>query len=102
MDLIKAYLKNESLLKDKKEVEKVKNQLSLYYLENDQLYKRSFSMPLLMCLNEEEANYVLPKLHEGICDSHVVGMTLALKALRNDYFWPTMRVNALDLIKRRS
>ena len=50
-------------------------------------------MPFLMCINEEEANYVLRDLHEGICGSYVTGMSLALKALRNGYFWPIMKVD---------
>ena len=86
MDYIKAYLKNQTFPKDKKIVKKIKKQSSLYYLENDQLYKRGFSMPLLMCLNEEGASSVLRELHEGICESHVVRASLVLKALKNGYF----------------
>ena len=43
-------------------------------------------MSLLMFLNEEELDYVLRELYEGICGSHVAGMSLALKALWNGYF----------------
>ena len=74
MDPIKAYLKNQTLPKDKKKAKKVKKRSSLYYLENDQLYKRSFSMSLLMWLNKEEANYVLRKLNEGIYGSHIASI----------------------------
>ena len=56
-------------------------------------------MPLLMCLTNDEGIYVLRELHKGICGSHVVRMFLALKAIRNGYFWPTMKVDALDLVK---
>ena len=72
MDPIKVYLKNQVLPDDRRQAEKIRKRSYLYYLDNDQLYKRSFSMPLLMCLNEEESNYVLRELHEGICRSHVV------------------------------
>ena len=57
-------------------------------------------MPLLMFLNEEESNYVLRELHEGICRSHMVDTSLALKALRNGYFWPTMKADILNLVKK--
>ena len=40
---------------------------AFYSLENDWLNKKSFSMPLLMFLNEEKANYVLWELHEDWC-----------------------------------
>ena len=69
-------------------------------MENEQLYKRSSSMPLLICLNHEEANYVLRELHEGTYGSHVARISLAFKALRNGYFQPTMKVDALKLVKR--
>ena len=56
-------------------------------------------MPLLMCLNEEEANYVLQELHEGICGSHITRTSLAFNVLRNGYFWLTMRTDAYNLVK---
>ena len=56
-------------------------------------------MPLLICLTNDEGTYVLRELHEGICGSYVVGTSLAFKALRNGYFQPIMKVNALDLVK---
>ena len=58
-------------------------------------------MPLLMCLNEDEANFVLRELHKGFCGSHIIVASLTLKALRNGYFWPTMKVNALNLVKKK-
>ena len=53
-----------------------------------------------MCLIEEESDYMLRELHEGICGSHVARTSLALKALRNEYFWLMMKADALDLMKR--
>ena len=57
-------------------------------------------MLLLMFLNEEELEYMLRELYERICGSHTTETTFALKALRNGYFWPTMKVDALDLVKK--
>ena len=53
-----------------------------------------------MCLNEKEGNYVLRELQERICGSFVIRASLALKTLRNGYFWLTMKVDALELVKR--
>ena len=100
MDPIKSYLEDETLPKDKNEVDNVKKQSISFYLENSRLYKCNFLMPLLMYLNEEEAKYVLRELHEGIYGSHIIGSSLTLKTLRNGYFWPTMKVDAPDLVKR--
>ena len=99
IDPIKAYLKNETFPEDRQQDEKIKKKLSLYYMEKDRLYKHCFLMPLLMCLNEEEFDYVLRELHEGICESHIAEISLALKALRNGYFQPMMKANGLDLVK---
>ena len=66
-------------------------------MENDRLYKRSFSLPLLTYLNEDEANYMLKELDdeanymlreldEGIYGSHIACASLAFKALRSGYF----------------
>ena len=57
-------------------------------------------MPLLMCLNEEELDYVARELHEWIYESHMAGMSLAFKTLKSGYFSPTMKADALDLVKR--
>ena len=52
-----------------------------------------------MCLNEDEANYMLRELHEWIYESHIAGASLAFKALRNGYFWLTMKLDVLNWIK---
>ncbi|XP_057784883.1 uncharacterized protein LOC131002399 [Salvia miltiorrhiza] len=41
-----------------------------YCLLNDQLYKRSFTQPLLKCLSPEEANFALNEVHAGCCGGH--------------------------------
>ena len=86
IDPIKSYLRDRTLLEDKKEVDSIRKRSSLFYLENGWLYKCSFSMPLLMYWNKEEVKYALRELHEGICGSHVAGSSLILKTLRNGYF----------------
>ncbi|XP_065007570.1 uncharacterized protein LOC135638385 [Musa acuminata AAA Group] len=53
---------------------------------NARLYKRSFSQPLLQCLEPDEAQAVLIEVHEGICGEHIAGRTLAYKILRQGYY----------------
>ena len=55
MDSIKIYLEIGALSEDKVEAEKIRKQSILFYLENVWMYKHSFAMPLLLCLNEKEA-----------------------------------------------
>ena len=50
------------------------------------LYKRSFTYPLLRCLEPDEARTVLAEVHEGVCGEHIGGRTLAHKILRRGYY----------------
>ena len=38
---------------------------------NGILYKRSFNMPLVKCLDPEKAKYALTKVHKEICKEHM-------------------------------
>ncbi|XP_064966932.1 uncharacterized protein LOC135613841 [Musa acuminata AAA Group] len=55
------------------------------------LYKRSFSHPLLRCLEPEEARSVLAEVHEGICEEHIGGprKLLALRCVPPSVPWST-------------
>ncbi|XP_056695656.1 uncharacterized protein [Spinacia oleracea] len=48
----------------------------------------------------EKGHEVLEDLHQGLCSSHIGGRALAEKALRTGYYWPTLKEDALDLVKR--
>ncbi|XP_065050236.1 uncharacterized protein LOC135680283 [Musa acuminata AAA Group] len=57
-----------------------------WYCEIDgRLYRRSYSCPLLRCLEPEEAQSVLAEVHDGICGEHIGGCTLVFKVLRQGY-----------------
>ncbi|XP_064987655.1 uncharacterized protein LOC135626355 [Musa acuminata AAA Group] len=61
-----------------------------YTEESGRLYRRSFTYPLLRCLEPDEAQTVLAEIHEGVCEEHIGGRTLAHKILSQGYYWPTM------------
>ncbi|GKV48210.1 hypothetical protein SLEP1_g55036 [Rubroshorea leprosula] len=61
---------------------------------------RSFSLPLLRCLNPYEAEYALREVHEGVCGSHMGARTLAHKVLRQGYYWPNMYKDATHFVQR--
>jgi ribonuclease HI len=96
---ITQYLRNGQLPEDKTSSRKVKMQAARYTLVGDVLYKRGYTLPLLRCLSESEANYVLREIHEGVCGSHMGGRMLAHKAVRAGYFWPDMNRDSAELVK---
>ena len=100
MDPIWDYLLNGILPSDPKEASKLRTRLAIFTLLRGTLYKRGFSTPLLKCIGEEDANYVLREVHEGICGNHIEARALAGKTLRQGYYWPTMLKDATKLVRK--
>ena len=57
-------------------------------------------MLYLKCVDEEEAKYILEEIHEGVYRDHAGPRSLVSKVIKTGYFWPTMQVDAMELIKR--
>ena len=57
-------------------------------------------MPYLKCVDEEEAKYILEKIHEGICGDYAGPRSLVGKVIIIGYFWPTLQVDAREFIKK--
>ena len=70
---IKNYLQTRNLPEESKRAHKIRVQAARFTLIEDYLYMRSFGGPYLMCLNNTEAQYVLAKLHDGVCGNHTGG-----------------------------
>ncbi|GKV46240.1 hypothetical protein SLEP1_g53239 [Rubroshorea leprosula] len=79
---------------------RLRKKASRYTLVDGVLYKRSFSLPLLRCLNPYKAKYILWEVHEGVCGSHAGTRTLAHKVLRQGYYWPNMYKDATHFVQR--
>ncbi|GAU46658.1 hypothetical protein TSUD_184460 [Trifolium subterraneum] len=90
------FLKSNTLPADAKEATKVRRRACAYVLLDDKLYRRGFSIPLLKCVEEVRMEFTLQEIHEGINGQHIGERSLAKKALRAGYYWPTMQNNAKD------
>ncbi|XP_077223340.1 uncharacterized protein LOC143856945 [Tasmannia lanceolata] len=100
MDEIIDYLRGGKLLEGKKEARKVVQRAARFSLNGENLYKRSYTLPYLKCLRPSDAAYTLQETHEGICGEHMGGKALAIKVLLRGLYWPTLRRDALDLVKK--
>lgn len=58
-----SYIRYGSLPMDKKQARKLKCQVARYTLLDGMLYRRGFTLPLLQCLDDEEANYMVQEIH---------------------------------------
>ena len=100
MDPIWDYLLNGILPSDPKEASKLRARSARFALLRGTLYKQGFSTPLLKCIGDEDANYVLREVHEGIYGNHIRARALAGKTLRQGYYWPTMLKDTTELVRK--
>ncbi|XP_034701958.1 uncharacterized protein LOC117926776 [Vitis riparia] len=97
---IRVYLQSGALPENPKHAHKVRVQASRFTLIEGDLYRRSFGGPYLKCLIQPDIQYVLSKLHEGVCGNHSGGRTLAHRAHSQGYYWPTMRQDAVVHVRK--
>ena len=86
--------KNWGVPDEKGAARKLKVQASWFVLMKDVLYKKGFSRPYLRCLGQEEANYIMREVHEGIYENHSGVQSLVHKLIQAGYYWPTMLKDA--------
>ncbi|XP_065007665.1 uncharacterized protein LOC103992979 [Musa acuminata AAA Group] len=93
------FKRNGVLPDDEAAARRIRRMQAWYSEVNGRLYKRSFSQPLLRCLEPSEVKAVLAEVHEGICREHIAARTLAYKILRQGYYWPTMSQDARNYVQ---
>ncbi|XP_024043037.1 uncharacterized protein LOC112099800 [Citrus clementina] len=96
MDPIISYIRDEVLPPDKLRSQKIRAQASRYTMIDGVLYRRGYTLLFLRCLDEDNADYVLREVHDRVCGNHSGARSLAYKALRHGYIWPTMHQNAQE------
>ncbi|XP_019239194.1 PREDICTED: uncharacterized protein LOC109219207 [Nicotiana attenuata] len=95
-----SYLQDGTLPHDKKETKKLRVQAAHYSLINHELYKRTFGGPLAKCLGPHQIRQVLEEVHEGHCGAHTGNRALVRCLIRAGYYWPTMKKEAADYVRR--
>ncbi|XP_022883217.1 uncharacterized protein LOC111399949 [Olea europaea var. sylvestris] len=80
------------------EAYKLRRRSTHFLFVDDVLYKRSFSSPLLRCMEGDKAAYILREVHEGVCGNHSRRIALTQKVLKQGYYWPTLKKDALKFV----
>lgn len=96
---IVRYLKTGELPPRRTKAQKVIRNSARYVLVEGTLYKRGYSLPLLKCLPDEDASYVLKEVHHGVCGNHSGAKALANKIIRAWYYWPTMIRDMKEMVR---
>ncbi|XP_063941355.1 uncharacterized protein LOC108201357 [Daucus carota subsp. sativus] len=102
MTLILKFIQDGQLPESVKEARSLRYRAERFVIYDGVLYKRGFNQPLLKCIAGDDCNYILREVHEGICGNHSGGSSLALKILRQGYYWPTMRSEASKFVQASS
>ena len=101
MDSITQFLKEDILLEEKIEADKIRRKATSYWLlEDSKLYRRSFSGPYLLCVHPDQTESLLEEMHEGICGSYTGGRSLVHRAITQGYWWPNMQRETLEYVKK--
>ncbi|XP_021822806.1 uncharacterized protein LOC110764201 [Prunus avium] len=100
MSPIHAYLTNGPLPANKAKARQLRYRSTRYIFINDILYKRGYSTPYMKCITEEQGEYVLREIHSGVCGDHSGYRSLAHKAFRQGYYWPSMHRDAITMVKK--
>ncbi|XP_070005838.1 uncharacterized protein [Nicotiana sylvestris] len=67
-----------------------------FFHSGGNLYRRTFDLGLLRCVDAKEASKLLEDIHVGTCGPHMNGFVLAKKILRAGYFWMTMEIDNIQ------
>lgn len=94
------YLEKGILPEDKEKAKYLENKAARFFLQDRQLYRRTFSAPTLKCIDPEEADYCLREVYEGICGDYLAAKALAYKIIRPGYYWPTIHPDATKFVKK--
>jgi len=100
MDPLVSYLRDGTLPSNPRDASRVRKKAQWFTLYEGILYKKAFVQPLLRCTTPDEGRKILEEIHEGECGAHIGGRTLAAKALRTGYYWPTLRADAIEMVRK--
>ncbi|KAJ3702215.1 hypothetical protein LUZ61_005920 [Rhynchospora tenuis] len=94
------YLAERILPQEKNLARKIKRWSLEFTIIEDELCKKGYHHPWLTCVGKAKAAELLNETHQGICGSHQGPRTLGKRIMRQGYYWPTLRKDAEDLVRR--
>ncbi|KAK1431626.1 hypothetical protein QVD17_08115 [Tagetes erecta] len=100
MSPIINYLNHGWLPESRGAAHKLKCKALHYQLLDNVLYRRSYLGPLLRCVTDEEANYLVREIHTGICGIHAGPRAVVAKITNAGYYWPGMHNAAVTELRK--
>ena len=98
-DSHRLLLETRMAPKDKTKARKIQIKIARFVIINNVLYRRGYLLPYLRCASLEEADYVLREIYEGTYGNHTEVRSLAGKAFKAGYYWPTLQKDTYNIVK---
>ncbi|CAN1229240.1 Transposon Tf2-6 polyprotein [Linum perenne] len=97
---IRTFIETDALPADRALATKIRRRAARCVLLDGEMYRKSSAGPYLRCLNDEEASFTLREIHQGVCGMHIGAKSLEKNVLLQGYYWPTIRRDSEELVKR--
>ena len=94
------YLTKGILPQKHSERYKLKRLATRYFLHNTVLFKKGYDGDPLRYLGPEEAKEMIKEVHLGECGEHQGKKKLYRCLLQMGYYWPTMKRDAAEFVKK--
>ncbi|CAN1285112.1 Transposon Tf2-6 polyprotein [Linum perenne] len=94
------FMKDGVIPEDQATAMKIRRRAGRCIMIGEDLYRKSVAGPYLRCLGPIDADYSLRKVHFGVCGTHLGSKSLEKNLLYQGYYWPTMRREAMELVKK--
>jgi transcription antitermination factor NusG len=85
---------------DEAEAHRIQRRSKAYTIINNEMYKMSATGVLQRCVESEEGQEMLQKIHQGECGHHASSRALVSKAFWHGFYWPTALQEAKDLVRK--
>ncbi|CAL9011308.1 unnamed protein product [Prunus brigantina] len=95
-----AFFVDGALPTNSKLAYKLKKTMKRYFVDGSTLYQKGFNGEPLKCLGESEARQAMQEIHAGECREHQGMKKLHRQLLSIGYYWPTMKKDAHDFVKK--
>ena len=93
------YVLRDTLPVDKTEARWLARHAKSFVLVEGELYKRSHTGILQLCIPSEQGKLLLSDIHGGVCGHHAVPRTLVGNAFRQGFYWPTTVSDAEQIVR---
>jgi hypothetical protein len=97
---LKAFLISSKLPEDESEAKRIISQASGYCVKDGDLYRHRPNGVALKCISTHKGQELLRDIHAGECGHHAFASTLAAKAYRSGFYWPSALWDAAEMVKR--